>query len=579
MLMRMRRAIVGAGATACMGAVLAAAVSFASSAAAQVTLPSRQELDPANAAPIAAAPRGDLFKGVEAGPCAFRGSPVKVTLKTVEFQGARSGPLALSDQALASTYAEFIGREAPVSVVCDIRDRAATLYLRRGVLASVVIPEQRIVEGKLVLTVVEARIAAVNYHGDAGPAQKQVVRFLDHLRGLTPFDLDVAQRYLLLASDVPGARIQSVLKASPQGQGALDLEIAITHDAVDGSVVAQNYGSKTVGRDLTLARVDFNGFTPLGERTSILGYGTLSSDEQRVIQVAERFYLGGDGLVADLSGAWGWTRPGDVLKPLDLEGESFAGSFRLTYPLVRHRRHNLNIGVGLDWVDQKVEFGGGAAVLTEDKLRVFFLRLDGHYAPAALASHSMAMTGLVELRQGANGLGASKYGDLSASRFLGKPAATVIRAEGEVGGRLAGPLIGKLNVAWQHTDDTLLSYEEYGVGNLTIGRGYDPSAASGDRAISGSVEISTTPLALPFRLKNGGRAAWRPYAFYDAAQLTNLGLGGGKLDLASAGVGLRAQVTPRVALDLTWAKPFDSPFGVGDEPPSRVLISLSAALF
>ncbi len=579
MLMRMRRAIVGAGAPACMGAVLAAAVSFAAPAAAQVTLPSRQELDPANAAPIAAAPRGDLFKGVEAGPCAFRDSPVRVTLKAVEFQGARSGPLALSDQALASTYAEFIGREAPISVVCDIRDRAATLYLRRGVLASVLIPEQRIVEGKLVLTVVEARIAAVNYHGDAGPAQKQVVRFLDHLRGLTPFDLDVAQRYLLLASDVPGARIQSVLKASPQGQGALDLEIAITRDAVDGSVVAQNYGSKTVGRDLTLARVDLNSFTPLGERTSILGYGTLSSDEQRVIQVAERFYIGGDGLVADLSGAWGWTRPGDVLKPLDLEGESFAGGLRLTYPLVRHRRHNLNIGVGLDWVDQKVEFGGGAAVLTEDKLRVFFLRLDGHYAPASLASHSVAMTGLVELRQGSRGLGASKYGDLSASRFLGKPEATVVRAEGEFGGRLAGPLIGKLNVAWQHTDDPLLSYEEYGVGNLTIGRGYDPSVASGDRAISGSLEISTTPLALPFALKGGGRAAWRPYAFYDVAELTNLGLGGGKLDLTSAGVGLRAQITSRVALDVTWAKPFDSPFGVGDEPPSRVLISLSAALF
>ena len=570
----MRRAVMGAGATACLGAALLAA----SQAAAQVALPSRQELDPANAAPIAAAPRGDLFKGVEAGSCAFRGSPIKVTLKAVTFQGATAenggGALAVSDQALASTYAEFIGREAPLSVVCDIRDRAAALYLRRGVLASVVIPEQRIAEGKLTLTVVEARIASVNYHGDAGPAQKQVVRFLDHLRGMAPFDLDVAQRYLLLASDVPGARIQSVLKPSPIGQGALDLDITIARDAVDGSVVAQNYGSKSVGRDLTLARLDLNGFTSLGERTSILGYGTLSSDEQRVIQVAERFYLGGDGLVADLSGSWAWTRPGDTLKPLDLEGESFAGGVRLTYPLMRHRRHNLNIGVGLDWIDQKVEFGGGAAVLTDDHLRVFFLRLDGHYAPAGLAAHSVAMTGMFEVRQGVHNLGASRYGDLQASRFLAKPDATVTRAEGEIGGRLAGPVIGKLAVAWQHTDDPLLSYEEYGVGNLTIGRGYDPSVASGDRALSATFELSTTPLSL-----NGGRAAWRPYAFYDVAELTNLGVGAGKLDLASAGIGVRAQVTSRVALDLTWAKPFDSPFGTGDEPPSRVLISLSAALF
>ncbi len=149
----------------------------------------------------------------------------------------------------------------------------------------------------------------------------------------------------------------------------------------------------------------------------------------------------------------------------------------------------------------------------------------------------------------------------------------MFRAEGEIGG-VAGPVVGKLKVAWQHTDDPLLSYEEYGVGNLSIGRGYDPSVASGDRAIAGTFELSTVPLPL-----NGGRAAWRPYAFYDVAELTNIGFGANKLDLTSAGVGVRAQVTPRFAFDLTWAKPFDSPYGVGDEPSSRVLISLSAALF
>lgn len=566
-----------------LGAVLGAtfvgaAVLGAAPASAQVALPSRQELNPAQAAPIAAAPRGALFKNVEAGPCAFRQSAITVTLRGVEFQGVTAGPLALSDQALATTYAEFLNRELPLAVACDIRDRAASLYLRRGVLASVVIPEQKIADGRLVLTVVEARIGSVNYHGDAGPAQKQVTRFLDRLRGMAPFDLDVAQRYLLLASDVPGVSLQPVLRPSATGDGALDLDIAIARDAVELAAAAQNYGSKTVGRDLNLARLSLNGFTPLGERTTILGYGTLSSDEQRVIQATERFYIGGDGLVADLSGAWGWTRPGGALEPLELEGESFAGSLRLTYPLARHRRHNLNIGVGLDWVDQKVEFGGGAAVLTKDYLRVFFLRLDGHYAPAALASRSVALTGVAEVRQGVRGLGASRRGAPSASRFMAKPEATVFRAEGEVGGRLAGPIIGKLGLAWQHTDDPLLSYEEYGVGNLTIGRGYDPSAASGDRALLASLELSTIPLPLPFSLDEGGRAAWRPYAFYDVAELTNLGIGAGELDLTSAGVGLRAQLTSRVALDLAWAKPFDSPFG-GEKPPARLLISLSAALF
>ena len=569
-LLRSRGLVLMAGVTAC----LAASFTVVAPAEAQVALPSRQELDPASAAPIAAAPRGDLFKGMEAGPCAFRESPIKVTLSAVEFKGATSGRLAVSDQILASTYADFIGREAPLSAVCEIRDRAAMLYLRSGILANIIIPEQRIVDGRLVLTVVEARIASVNYHGDAGPAQKQVERFLDHLRGMAPFDLDVAQRYLLLASDVPGVSIQSALRPSAAGDGSLDLEIGISRDAANGSVMAQNYGSRTVGRDLALARLDFNGMTSLGDRTSILGYGALFSDEQRVVQIGERFYIGGEGLVADLSGAWGWTKPGDVLAPLNLEGVSFAGSARLTYPLVRHRRHNLNIGGGMEWIDQKVEFGGGMAVLTEDHLRVFFMRMDGHYAPESLADHSVAMTGVVEIRKGTGELGASDYGDPAASRFKGRPDALVLRTEGEIGGRLAGPLVGRLALAWQHTEDALLSYEEYGVGNLTIGRGYDPSVASGDRALSASIELSTVSLPIA-----DGRAAWRPYVFYDVAGLRNLGVGGGKLSLASVGAGVRAQLTSRAALDLTWAQPLDDPFGGRDTPSSRVLLSLSATLF
>ena len=538
----------------------------------RVALPTRQELDPARAAPIPAAPRKDLFKGIEAAPCAFRDSPLKVTLSAVEFRGTAAGSLALSDSELGVTYAEFVGREMPLSVVCDIRDRVAALYLRRGILASVVIPEQQISEGRLTLAVVEARIASISYHGDAGQGQKQVERFLDHLSGLAPFDLDVAQRYLLLASDVPGVFVQAVLKPSAAGDGALDLDVTLSRHAVDGSLSLDNYGAKSLGRELALARVDFNSFTPLGERLSFIGYGTPLSDEQRVLQAAGRFFIGGEGLVADFSGAWGWTRPGSTLAPLGLEGTSFAAGARLTYPLIRHGQRNLNVSAGFDWVDQKVDFGGGLATLTDDSLRVLFVRLDGHYAPAELADHSVAVTGSLELRQGLSGLGASDFGDPDASRLLAEPAATVLRAEGEIGGSV-GPLVGKAIVVWQHTDDPLLSYEEYAVGNLTVGRGYDPSVASGDRALSASLELSTVPLPL------AKGAAWRPYAFYDTTELTNLGIGAGKLDLASAGVGLRAQISPGFAFDLAWAKPLDNPFAFGGKPPARVLVSLSANLF
>ncbi len=546
-----------------------------SPAAAQASLPSKEELDPARVAPIPAAPQGDLLAPADRLPCPFSGSDLKVTLTSVEFRGAVAGALALAPDELKGAYAADIGVERPLSTVCDIRDRVSALYLHRGVLATVTIPEQRIEGGKLVLEVIEARIVSVTYSGGAGPAQKQVARYLDQLRGLAPFDLNVAQRYLLLASDVPGVRVQATLKPAPEGRGAVALDITVSRDAFDAVVQAQNHGSKTIGRELGLVRMDLNSFTSLGERTSLIGYWTLGGDEQRVVQATEHLKLGGSGLAADLSASWAWTRPGDAVSALKLEGESFAASARLTYPIVRHRRHNLNLGFGLDWVDQKVEFGGGLATLTDDSLRVFFLNLDGHWAPRALAQHSAAMTGSLEVRRGTTGLGASQYGELTASRYLGRPDAVVWRAEAQAGGRIAGPVVASASLSWQYTDDPLLSYEEFSAGNLSVGRGYDPSAASGDRATAASVELTTVPLPL-FK----GAAAWRPYAFYDVAELTNIGPGAGKQTLSSAGLGVRAQITPRVNLDLAWAKPFDDPAGAGGkEAPSRLLISLSATLF
>ena len=552
-------------------ALLVAGMAVAWPARAQQALPSRQELNPAQQSALPAAPRGELFRDMEAGPCAFAGSDLKFTLSSVEFRGT-NGKLALTDERLALAWRDLAGQALPVSAICTIRDRVASLYLRRGVLAAVNIPEQRIAEGRIVLEVTEAQVASVNYRGDAGPAQRQVARYLDKLKGLVPFDLNVAQRYLLLASDIPGVSVQASLRQAAGGNGAVDLDIAVSRTPFGASFSINDYGSISIGRELATARVDFNSFTGLGERTSIVGYGTLGSSEQRVLQVTESMKIGGEGLTLGLSGSFARTKPGGAVSALKLLGNSFAGNARLSYPLLRHRRHNLTLSGGLDWIDQKVEFGGGIATLTEDKLRILFARLDGHWAPRELASHSVAATGSIELRKGLNALGASPYGNRVASRFGGEPDAAVLRAEWSVGGRLFGPMIGTVSGSWQYSSVPLLSYEEFSAGTLSIGRGYDPSAASGDRALGATFELTTVPIAV------GRRIAFRPYGFADGVRLTNIGPGAGDTRLCSAGLGVRAQFAPWISIDAAWAHPFDRLAPRTPKPSDRFLISLSASI-
>ncbi len=97
-------------------------------------------------------------------------------------------------------------------MICRIRDRAARIIFDNGVLARVEIPEQRIAGGALVLEVIEAQVVNVRVRGDVGPAQAAVERYAEKLRGMKPFDMAKAQRYLLLASDVPGLRVRAAVR-------------------------------------------------------------------------------------------------------------------------------------------------------------------------------------------------------------------------------------------------------------------------------------------------------------------------------------------------------------------------------
>jgi hemolysin activation/secretion protein len=176
------------------------------------------------------------------------------------------------------------------------------------------------------------------------------------------------------------------------------------------------------------------------------------------------------------------------------------------------------------------------------------------------------------LRKALNALGASPYGNRVASRFGGQPDAAVIRAEWAVGGRLFGPVVATVSGSWQYSNVPLLSYEEFSAGNLSIGRGYDPSAASGDRALGATFELTTVPVA------GGKRIAFRPYGFVDGVRLTNIGPGAGDTRLRSAGLGVRAQFAPWISIDAAWAHPFDRLAPAAPKPSDRFLISLSASI-
>jgi hemolysin activation/secretion protein len=94
--------------------------------------------------------------GVERAPCALdrpEYQTIRFTLRDVVFDHLRG----LTAEQLRAAFAPYVGQENNVAVICEIRDRAATILREAGYIAAVEVPEQRIAEGVVHFEVLMAR--------------------------------------------------------------------------------------------------------------------------------------------------------------------------------------------------------------------------------------------------------------------------------------------------------------------------------------------------------------------------------------------------------------------------------------
>ncbi len=555
---------------------LAAGLLLAGPAAAQTlpagAVPSRAELNPAARLADDRAP-AELFRAPPPGPCPFADSALTITLKDVRLQGLTGVPESVARPAWTGQQ----GHTVNLSELCAIRDRVAENLFRAGLLARVEIPAQRIADGMPVLEVIEASIAGVSVSGDAGPATRIIEDYAERLRGMTPFNLKRAQRYLLLAAETPGIVLRTIVRPSVTGQrGAVDIEMVIARDPVTAAFNIQNYQSRVAGRIGALGRVDFNSLTELGERTSIVFYRTVESNEQFVAQLLEEVRLGGSGLLLKGALSYGETRPGDVLAPLNLRSLSTVANLELAYPLLKTRARSATLAAGFDAVVQRSQVRGGGGAILDDQLRILYARLGGEIRPW-LGSRQALLTGGIEVRKGLDILGATKPASFLSSRVDGRATAFVVRADAQAQLPVASWLLLSARGTAQVSDRPLLAYEELPVGTLTIGRGYDPASASGDRGIAGAFEARLGPwvLGTPF----GAPLAISPYGFYDAARVTNRDPSApGSQSLTSAGGGAQLRFGNAVLLDVAYAKGFDAVRAGQPRPAGRLLVNLTVAV-
>jgi hemolysin activation/secretion protein len=534
------------------------------------------------------APKLEIEGGVERAPCALD-SPQYRSIHFV-LRGAEFADLeGLTSEQLASATAPFVGRDVPISTVCDIRDRAATILRNAGYIAAVQVPEQRIADGIVRFRVLMAHLKQVRVRGDATGAERIIAGYLNQLTKEPVFNRFDAERYLLLASDLPGYTVRLTLRPAGTVPGDVfgDVTVQRTPAYVDFNV--QNGGSKELGPWGGLLRAEIFGLTGLGDRTTLSLFSTPDVHEQQTVQIGHDFRVGPQGLSVGDDFTYSWARPS--IPNARVLARTLLDTFQVGYPIVRREAETVRAAAGMDVVNQDVRLDG--IPLTRDRLRVAFLRLGFDaaatgYSGVATSEPAWRVANLIELRQGMHILGATHdcgplganclgAGDIPPSRIEGRSDATVLRYTGFGELRPMPKLTLGLGVRAQYSWKPLLSFEEFSAGNYTIGRGYDPGALLGDRGWGTQAELrlgSRVP-ASP------RRPAFEGYAFWDHASVSNLDklfVVPGSHHLDSVGAGARLGFD-RFALDAALAIPLTR-IGIDNKRPDpRLLVSLTTRLW
>lgn len=435
------------------------------------------------------------------------------------------------DVALDKAHEGYLNRDLPVRALCDIRNRAAALLDDAGYLAAVEIPAQNLGGGEARFEVILGRLVAVRARGDTEGVEKRLAAYLGKLVGRDVFNADDAERYLLLANDIPGTNVRLSLRPAAGGQpGDLVGEIAVLQRAYLADLTVQNLGSRALGRFSALARGEAYNILGMGDRTSLAAFTSLDFDEQQTLQLGQDVLIGGEGLKIGGQLTFGWTNP-STLPGFDVTSDTLLASLEGSYPFLRTQEASVWGAVGFDLVNQSVDINGNP--LTRDRVRTAFLRANFETVDGDSISRRngfspyeprLRVGGEVELRHGLDVFETSRDcrsnfascltgGSIPPSRIEQDPTPFYIR--GRVSGEFRPTPIWTIafDLRGQFSDTPLPAFEEFSAGNFSVGRGFDPGALLGDSGVGAGLELRYGSL----QPKTQDELAIQPYVFLDMA--------------------------------------------------------------
>ena len=502
---------------------------------------------------------------------------IKFTLQSISMDGAT----ALPDSQTRATYADLVGQTISLADLYGVAEQITRLYRNSGyILTQVIVPPQTIEGGNARLSVVEGFIDRVSVNMEQGAksepasAMKLIRDYAGRIPSGRALNVKDLERYILLINDLPGVEARGVISPSANKTGAADLMIMVRRNPMDGLIAIDNYGTRYLGPVQLSGAVVANSW--LGNNESLTGQLVVAPGfednanlELGYGMVSYGHTLNASGLKVDLTASYTSTDPGYTLADLGVHGTSRFLGAALSYPAIRTRSTNLYTTLKFD--TQDVETRNDFEDTRKDSIRALRGGVRVEHLDALLGAGLNTLD--LELSKGLDLFGASEREDANKSRAEGDSGFLKLTAEYQRLQRLAPQWNLLFGVKGQLSNDALLSAEEFGVGGMSYGRGFDPSEIIGDEGLAGKLELQWNMAGeLAFTHSN------QFYGFFDAGRIWNddPATNSQKSDtVTSAGLGVRSRIMDYTAMDMALAFPLNRDVETqGDDDP-RFYFSLS----
>lgn len=490
-----------------------------------------------------------------------------------------AGNKIFSTQELEKLYKKEIGKTITVGDLFAIVQNITNFYRNNGyVISRAVLPPQHVKNGIVTVQIVEGFIDKVDVIGEPRGARCLIQGFGDKIdSGDKPLNINVMEKYLMYANEVPGVTAKAVLSPSKKKTGGADLSLDTKTKLFTGYLSYDNYGTRYIGPQEMTGNVGLNSAINSGDATNLTFTKTMKGNELTYVDLNYNAALNAEGIRYLVGGTRTSTHPLFVLQSSDIDGLNDNYYLNFTIPAIRSRAKILNYTIGFNYLDSKTT--SLDTLLYMDHLRNIDFGFIYSFSDSWYGSNNIGGN----FRQGLPIMGYTRdYDPTTAltSRPGGRGDYTKMAMQASRLQAIKGrwTMLGVFKGQWAF--NPLLSSEQFTFGGSVLGRGYDAAEIIGDRGMAGSLELRYDLPIMRFWVDTV-----QLYGFYDVGKIWNLKTSNStpfSQSATSAGVGFRFKMTKSISGNFMWTKPLTKEVAaeqlIKQGKLSRIFFSIAASL-